>query len=283
MKQLSQTALAVIIGDFIYALGVAFFIEPAGLIMGGSTGISLFLHHTFGLSTSNVVLVINTVLFLVGLAVLGKMFAVNTLLSTFIFPFELKLTEYLASQITLTDDIFLCTFFGGALIGISLGIVIKSGASTGGMDIPPLVLNKFFGTSISGAMWVFDVIILLIQALFATREMVLYGIILVVLYTVVLDKTLVLGQSKTQIKVISKKSDEIRQAILSDIDRGVTILHAQTGYLQEETEIVLSIISKRELVKTERFIHEIDPDAFIIVARVTEVKGRGFSKSKKYL
>ncbi len=132
-------------------------------------------------------------------------------------------------------------------------------------------------------MWVFDVIILLIQALFATREMVLYGIILVVLYTVVLDKTLVLGQSKTQIKVISKKSDEIRQAILSDIDRGVTILHAQTGYLQEETEIVLSIISKRELVKTERFIHEIDPDAFIIVARVTEVKGRGFSKSKKYL
>ncbi len=283
MKQLSQTALAVIIGDFIYALGVAFFIEPAGLIMGGSTGISLFLHHTFGLSTSNVVLVINTVLFLVGLAVLGKMFALNTLLSTFIFPFELKLTEYLASQITLTDDIFLCTFFGGALIGISLGIVIKSGASTGGMDIPPLVLNKFFGTSISGAMWVFDVIILLIQALFSTREMVLYGIILVVLYTVVLDKTLVLGQSKTQIKVISKKSDEIRQAILSDIDRGVTILHAQTGYLHEETEIVLSIISKRELVKTERFIHEIDPDAFIIVARVTEVKGRGFSKSKKYL
>ncbi len=283
MKQLSQTALAVIIGDFIYALGVAFFIEPAGLIMGGSTGISLFLHHTFGLSTSNVVLVINTVLFLVGLAVLGKMFAVNTLLSTFIFPFELKLTEYLASQITLTDDIFLCTFFGGALIGISLGIVIKSGASTGGMDIPPLVLNKFFGTSISGAMWVFDVIILLIQALFSTREMVLYGIILVVLYTVVLDKTLVLGQSKTQIKVISRKSDEIRQAILSDIDRGVTILHAQTGYLHEETEIVLSIISKRELVKTERFIHEIDPDAFIIVARVTEVKGRGFSKSKKYL
>ncbi len=283
MKQLSQTALAVIIGDFIYALGVAFFIEPAGLIMGGSTGISLFLHHTFGLSTSNVVLVINTVLFLVGLAVLGKMFAVNTLLSTFIFPFELKLTEYLASQITLTDDIFFFFFFGGALIGISLGIVIKSGASTGGMDIPPLVLNKFFGTSISGAMWVFDVIILLIQALFSTREMVLYGIILVVLYTVVLDKTLVLGQSKTQIKVISKKSDEIRQAILSDIDRGVTILHAQTGYLQEETEIVLSIISKRELVKTERFIHEIDPDAFIIVARVTEVKGRGFSKSKKYL
>lgn len=283
MKQLSQSALAVIIGDFIYALGVAFFIEPAGLIMGGSTGISLFLHHIFSWSTSSVVLIINTVLFLLGFAILGKMFAVNTLLSTFIFPLELKFTEYLASQMPMTDDIFLCTFFGGALIGISLGIVIKSGASTGGMDIPPLVLNKFFGTSISGVMWVFDVIILLIQALFATREKVLYGIILVVLYTVVLDKTLILGQSKTQIKVISKKSDEIRQAILSDIDRGVTILHAQTGYLQEETQIVLSIISKRELIKTERFIHEIDPDAFIIIARVTEVKGRGFTQSKKYL
>lgn len=283
MKQLSQSALAVIIGDFIYALGVAFFVEPAGLIMGGSTGISLFLHHSFGWSTSDVVFVINTVLFLAGLVILGKMFAINTLLSTFIFPLELKLAEYLAAPLPLTEDIFLCTFFGGALIGISLGIVIKSGASTGGMDIPPLILNKFFGISISGAMWFLDVVILLIQALFATKEMVLYGIILVVLYTVVLDKTLVLGQSKTQIKVISNKSDEIRRAILSDIDRGVTILHGKTGYLEEETDIVLSIISKRELVKTQRFIHEIDPDAFIIIARVTEVKGRGFTRSKKYL
>ena len=91
MKQLSQSALAVIIGDFIYALGVAFFVEPAGLIMGGSTGISLFLHHSFGWSTSDVVFVINTVLFLAGLVILGKMFAINTLLSTFIFFFKINL------------------------------------------------------------------------------------------------------------------------------------------------------------------------------------------------
>jgi len=283
MKQIIKTALIVLLGNFTYALAVAFFIEPAGLITGGGTGIALFLHHMFGFKTSYSVFVINTGLFLVGWRVMGRRFAANTLLSTFCMPIELHISEILAAQFEPIDDIVLCTFFGGIIIGASLGAVIRTGASTGGMDIPPIVLNKFFSTPISGAMWVFDICILGMQALFTDRDVVLYGIILVIIYTMTLDRMLILGKAKTQIKVVSKKNEEIRRSILQDIDRGVTVLYGRTGYLGKDTEINLSIVSTRELARTEKLVHEIDPEAFIIVSRVSEVKGRGFTEQKKYL
>lgn len=283
MKQIIKTAAIVVIGNFFYALAVAFFIEPAHLITGGGTGLALFFHHMLGVHTSYAVFVINTFLFLVGWKAMGRKFAANTLLSTFCLPVEIHIAEIIASHYNPTNDLFLCTVFGGLIIGASLGIVIRTGASTGGMDIPPIVLNKYFGTSISGVMWVCDIIILSVQALFTDKTLVLYGIILVVVYTMTLDKTLILGKAKTQIKVVSKKSSEIRRAILQDIDRGVTVMYGRTGYLGKDTEICLSIVSTRELAKTERLVHGIDPEAFIIVSRVSEVKGRGFTAEKKYL
>ncbi len=283
IKQLIRTAGVVVIGNFFYALAVAFFIEPAHLITGGGTGLALFIHNMAGIPTSYAAFAINTSLFLVGWYAMGPKFAANTLLSSFCFPIEIHIAEILASHYTLTDDLFLCTVFGGLVIGGSLGLVIRTGASTGGMDIPPIVLNKYLGTSISGVMWILDIIILTIQALFTDKTLVLYGIVLVIIYTVTLDKALLLGKSKTQIKVVSAKRDEIRRAILQDIDRGVTVMYGRTGYLGRDTEITLSIVSKREIAKTEHLVHAIDPEAFIIVSRVSEVKGRGFTEQKKYL
>ncbi|SEA56277.1 Uncharacterized membrane-anchored protein YitT, contains DUF161 and DUF2179 domains [Pseudobutyrivibrio sp. ACV-2] len=283
IKQLIRTAGVVVIGNFFYALAVAFFIEPAHLITGGGTGLALFIHNMSGIPTSYAAFAINASLFLVGWYAMGPKFAANTLLSSFCFPIEIHIAEILASHYTLTDDLFLCTVFGGLVIGGSLGLVIRTGASTGGMDIPPIVLNKYLGTSISGVMWILDIIILTIQALFTDKTLVLYGIVLVIIYTVTLDKALILGKSKTQIKVVSAKSDEIRSAILQDIDRGVTVIYGRTGYLGRDTEITLSIVSKREIAKTEHLVHAIDPEAFIIVSRVSEVKGRGFTEQKKYL
>lgn len=283
MKQIVKTALIVILGNFTYALAIAFFIEPSGLITGGGTGLALFFHHMFGFKTAYVLFVINTVLFLVGWRVMGRRFAANTLLSTFCMPLELHFLEMVASHYNLVDDIFLCTIFGGLIIGASLGLVIKTGASTGGMDIPPIVVNKFFGIPISSTMWACDICILILQSLFAEKTLVLYGIILVIIYTMTLDRMLILGKAMTQIKVVSKKSDDIRRAILQDIDRGVTVMYGRTGYLGKDAEITLSIVSARELASAEKLIHDIDPEAFIIVSRVSEVKGRGFTEQKKYL
>lgn len=281
-KQLLCNAAAIAFGNALYSLAIAAFLEPAGLITGGATGIALAVGRVTGLSVSGVLLVFNIAMLVWGWAVFGRAFALNTLASSLLSPFFLELWQRLLAGRILTDDIILCTIFSGLGIGVALGIVLRSGASTGGMDIPPLVLHKWFRIPVSVTMLAFDIAILLVQALFSPVRQVLYGIVMVIIHTIVMDKMLLLGSSKTQVKIISARSDEILSAILSDIDRGVTILHSEGGYTREPASLLLTVVSNRELPKLERLIHTIDPECFMIVSRVTEVSGRGFSLDKDY-
>ena len=281
-KQLLRSAAAITFGNALYSLAVAVFLEPAGLITGGATGIALAVGRVTGLSVSGVLLVFNLAMLVWGWAVFGRAFALNTLASSLLSPFFLELWQQLLAGRILTDDIILCTIFSGLGIGVALGIVLRSGASTGGMDIPPLVLHKWFRIPVSVTMLAFDIAILLAQAMFSPVRQVLYGIVMVIIHTIVMDKMLLLGSSKTQVKIISARSDEILSAILSDIDRGVTILHSEGGYTREPASLLLTVVSNRELPKLERLIHSIDPECFMIVSRVTEVAGRGFSLDKDY-
>ncbi len=275
--------IVVIFGNLLYAAGVVFFIIPSGLITGGTTGIAISLNHYFGLPVVYCVLAFNLLMFILGFFILGRKFALTTLLSTLCYPLALGLLQRYASGYLLTDDIFLSTLFGGICIGVSIALVIRAGASTGGVDIPPLILNKYLRIPVSVSLYIADCIILLFQAFFNDRDKILYGIVLVIIYSVVLDKLLTFGTNKIQIKVISRKINQIKEAIITDVDRGTTLIHGKTGYLEEDTYILLSVISNRELVKVERIVHEIDKEAFVIISRVNEVKGKGFSISKEHL
>lgn len=280
--QMLSSLSFVIVGNFLYALTVKLFLLPSGLVTGGTTGIALTIQHFFGLSVTQFVLVFNVIMLVTGYLILGRQFAATTLASTFLYPFALEIFDRVFGDYILTDDLLLCTIFSGLGIGIALGIVIRSGASTGGMDIPPLILHKAFRIPVSGSMYAFDVLILLGQALFRPAENILYGIVLVMIYTIVLDKLLLIGTTRTELKIVSQKSDEIRNAILEQIDRGVTLLDGESGYFHEKTQVLLSVISKRELPKVERLVHSIDPESFMVVSRVNEVSGHGFSMKKKY-
>lgn len=218
-QQLLLNSLAIILGNALYSLAVALFLEPAGLITGGATGIALAFGRLTGLSVSGFLFLFNMSMLVWGWAVLGKKFALNTLASSVLSPAFLALFERLLDGRVLTEDIFLCTIFSGLGIGVALGMVIRAGASTGGMDIPPLVLQKWFRWPVSITMMLFDIAILLVQAAFSQPEQVLYGIVLVITHTIVMDKMLMLGDSRTEVKIISTRSDEIRTAILAEIDR----------------------------------------------------------------
>lgn len=161
-------------------------------------------------------------------------------------------------------------------------MVIKVGASTGGMDIPPLILNKKLKIPVSVGLYFFDFAVLLTQILFSDRENVLYGILLVFIYTVVLDKVLLMGEKQMQVKIISERYQEINAAILKQLNRGSTLLEAETGYTKKESYVVLSVVSKRELNQLQKIVNELDETAFMIVNQVNEVRGRGFSLEKQY-
>ena len=280
--QVLRTVLALVVGNALYSLTVVLFLIPSGLITGGATGIALAANRFSGLPVSAVLLVVNVVMLVAGWILLGRRFALSTLASTFLSPLTLAIWEKLFENYVLTDDLVLSTIFAGLGIGISLGIVIRSGGSTGGMDIPPLVLQKYFHIPVAASMTVFDLVILLAQALSSPKEQVLYGIVLVFVYSIVLDKVILLGEHRTEVKIISTHTDEIRSVILSELDRGVTLLNAEGGYLRQPGQLLLTVISNRQLPRLEKLVRAIDPACFMVVSEVTEVRGRGFSMEKDY-
>ena len=274
--------LAVVVGNIIYALVVKVFLLPTGLITGGTTGLAMVVERLCGLPVSAFVLVFNVSALLLGWWLLGRKFALTTIASSLLYPAFLEVFQRLLGDFVLTEDLLLNTIFFGLGIGVSLGIVIRAGSSTGGVEIPLLVMQKYLRVPVSVSMYVVDLGILLLQMAFgASVDAVLYGIVLAIIYTIVLDKTLLLGTSRTQVKIISAKAREISAAIMQQVDRGVTLLHGEGGYTHNPQEIVMSVISSRELVKLERVVHQIDPKCFMVISKVTEVHGRGFSLSRQ--
>lgn len=282
LRWLLRTAPAVVAGNLLYALTVKLFLLPSGLVTGGTTGIALIIRHVWNVPISAFVLAFNIAMLLTGWAVLGRAFAMTTVASSFLYPVFLDVFDRMLGDCMLTDDPLLSTVFCGLGIGIALGMVIRAGASTGGMDIPPLVLKKLFRVPVSVSMYGFDFAILLMQGLFSPVENILYGILMALIYTIVLDKMQILGTMRTEVKIVSSKSRMICDAILHQVDRGVTLLEGEGGYLHGETKLVLSVISNRELIKVEKLVHDIDPECFMVVSRVSEVRGRGFTIKKKY-
>ncbi len=272
----------VLAGNTLYALGVTLFLLPSGLITGGTTGLGLVAEHFFHVPLSTFVAVFNVLMFLVGLLVLGKVFALTTAISSFYYPAILAVFQSLFGEVRLTEDPLLATVLAGLMIGASIGVVIRAGASTGGMDIPPLVLQKKLRIPVSVSLYVFDCLILLLQALFSNVEQVLYGLVMVLLYTLTLNKTLLLGTGQMQLKVVSKKYGEISQAIQRQVDRGTTLFQSMGGFEQEQGCTVLTVVDRRELPKLTELVTEIDPDAFMVVNQVNEVRGRGFTSPKRY-
>ena len=275
--------VVIAVGNLLYAAGVVFFILPSGLITGGTTGIALIANHYGNIPVSTFIGIFNVVMFAVGLLVLGKAFALSTLISTLAYPVMLGLLERAAGDYVITEDKLLCALFGGLCIGASLALIIRFGASTGGMDIPPLILNKKLSIPVSVSMYAFDFIILAGQMFFSERQTSLYGLLLVMVYTITLDKLLTVGAGRTKLEIISREPEKLRVAILEKMDRGVTMLHARTGYLGIETDILYCVISPRELHKMESIIRNEDPEAFIVLSKASSVYGRGFSREKSYI
>jgi len=274
--------LMVLLGNILYALSVKLFLLPANLISCGTTGIALVVNHLTGIPLTGFIFVFNLVMLAVGWWILGRKFAMTTVLSSLFYPIALEVLNHLLGDIRITEDILLNTLFAGLGLGGALGIVIRAGASTGGMDIPPLVLKKLFHIPVSVSLWFFDFCIMLSQMTFHKGEDLLYGILLLIVISFALNKILLLGTSRTEVKIVSADSRQIRDAILSKVDRGVTMLHGEGGYLHTDTEVILSVVSNHELPKIEQLARSIDPDCFMIVTRVTEVWGRGFTYSKHY-
>lgn len=270
----------VLIGNTAYCFGIVAFVLPMGLITGGTTGLGLIANHYAGIPVEVFAAFFNVLMFFLAIWLLGISFAMTTLISTFYFPFILGLLQKAEGIQNLTKDPLLATVFAGLLVGIGIGVVIKAGASTGGVDIPPLILNKKFGIPVSVGLYVFDFAILLGQMLFRDKEKILYGILMIIIYTTVMDRVLLNGKTQMQVKIISDKYEEINVVIQQQLDRGSTFFKTESGYLRKESMAIMTVVSNREMPKLNQLVLEIDPKAFMVITQVNEVMGRGFTLHK---
>ncbi len=281
-KKLFVQALIIMAGLSLYSAGVALFILPLDMIAAGTTGMALVAQKLWGVPLSTFIAVFNVMMFVLGWAELGRDFAFSTLVATFYFPFALDSATAIVGDLVLTRDPMLCAVCAGVIIGFSLGIVIKAGASTGGTDIPPLVLKKRLNIPIPVTMYVTDFVVLIAQMAFGDKERILYALVMVMVYTVVLDKVLMMGTKQIQVKIISEKFEKLSAAIQEKMDRGTTLLSMEGGHTRKKTMMVLVIVSGRELNKLNSLVSEVDDKAFMIVNQVGEVRGRGFTLKKEY-
>ena len=281
MKQKILNLVYIIIGNIFIALAVNTLILENHIIVGGTSGIGNVLNHYFNIPVSLSVGCLNVCLFLVGLFFIGKKFAMTTLLSTFLFPIILQFFETHSMFHHYLEDPLLAAILAACLVGVGIGLILKANASTGGVDILAILLNKKFGFSVHIVLNCIDLSILVLQFTFNDTTHVIYGIMIVMITAVVLNKTLTQGTSLVQLTVISDHYEEIKQSILHEFDAGVTLLASEKGFTQENSKLLLSVLPYRKLPAIKAKIHEIDPVAFVIVSHVEEVGGKGFTLEKR--
>lgn len=279
---IARNSLVLLAGNLLLAFLVNTFILPSNIIMGGATGIGVVLSKILPLDTATIVLIFNILMLILGAAVLGKKFFISTVASSLLYPIFLGIMQRIPALSITTENPLLFVLFGGSMLGLSLGIIMRIGASTGGADVLALVCQKWFHAPVSVCVWIVDGLIILGQALFATSDQILYGIVFLVTESLVLDQVMLLGQSQIQIFAVSPESDKIRHALLNDLSAGTTMVQIESGYLGNQQQGILCVIPPRKLHEATLLIQSIDPNVFMTVTKIKEVRGQGFTLERKH-
>lgn len=280
MKKYWKVCAGILAGNVSNALAVAAFIVPNKILIGGATGISLTLEHAFGFELTTTVFILNVVLFVLGAWALGRKFALTTIASTVLYPVLLALFQRVPGIGTLTDNNLLAALFSGLLLGVGIGLIVRQGASTGGTDILAMVFNKFTHAPVAVLLYVVDFLVLGMQAFFSNPEQILYGVLTLLITTAVMNQVVLFGQAQLQLLIISEKFDAMREKLLRELDVGVSMLYIETGLSKEQRMAVLCVIPQQKLYAANELIRRVDENAFTMISRVKEVRGRGFTMER---
>lgn len=275
MKKQLRNIVLLVLGNYLLALAVGVFILPYNILSGGVAGIAIAIEPLVGIDPNITINILVIGLFIVGALILGKNFAFSTAFSSFLYPFFLTFTQ--ADGLLALDPI-LASLYSGLLAGIGVGMVLRTGSSTGGMDVPPLVLHKYTHIEISTWVLIVDGITVGLGLWTFGLEAVLIGFISVWAAAFAINKVLIFGgQNAKTVYIISEKYAEILTYIHEHLDRGTTLIEATGGFTGDDKPVILTVIMKNQYPELSQSVKEIDQNAFLIVSDATEVSGFGFS------
>lgn len=278
LKRTAKDIAIVVLGNIVLAAGVAFFIVPNNILTGGVAGVAVALAPVLNVSITLIINTLTVILFLIGMVILGKNFAIKTLLSTILYPSFLSLFTMVEHGVNITDDPILASIYGGILIGAGVGLVFRTGASTGGMDIPPLIVNKFTHIPLGKLILIVDGLTVMLGLSIYGIEPALIGLISVWTCSYMVHKMMILGLAEAKsLMIISDKYEELLKEVSTQLDRGATLIQAKGGYSRDDKPILMVVILNKQFPLVNRIIASIDPGAFVVVHDVNEVQGEGFT------
>jgi len=267
--------LGIVVGSFIFACGLNYFIVANGLAEGGFTGLALIIHYLTGWPVGIVILALNIPLLILGVTRWGKVFLLKTILGVLISSIAVDLTSSLALKAP-EVDLFLAALYVGVLTGVGIGLVLRSGATTGGVDIIARFFYEQKGISIGKIYFILDLLIMIIAAWLFGLEVALYTLVTVFVFSQVVDRILDGPDKAKAVTIISRNSQDIIKAITHDLGRGATIIKGLGGYTYEEKEVLYVVVGWYQVITLKKIIQMYDPQAFVIVSDVHEVLGEGF-------
>jgi uncharacterized membrane-anchored protein YitT (DUF2179 family) len=278
-----KAIILILTGTFIMAAGYVYFISPYKLAPGGVYGIAIVLHHMFGFPIGLSALAMDIPLTIIGIKILGPRFGWKTVLGFVSMAGFVDLLSYFQGDVPLVEgDALLSAIFGGVLIGVGLGLVFKSKATSGGSDIIAMMINKYTRIPLGQLMIIVDSIIVLVGLVaFKDWKIPLYSWIVIYITGKVVDLILQGANYDKALFIISDKYDEIRAKLLTDMSRGGTLLNGKGMYSEENKQIIFTIVNRREVEILKEFVYEADPDAFISVMNTQEILGHGFKPLKE--
>ena len=276
-KRLLISYFWITVGSLVYALGFDWCYAPNSIGFGGITGLAQIINAVLPWAPiGTVVIVLNIPLFFLGWRLLGGHLLLSSLYAMFISS---VFVDVIAALFPFQPmDPMLATIFGGILVGLSLGIVLLQGATTGGTDLLARLLKlRFAWLPMGKLLMVVDLAVIVAVAIaFQNLSSALYGVVSLYIFTAVMDMVLYGLDSAKVAYIISSKPDEISKVILGELDRGITILHGEGGWSGEHKKVLLCAFKQKQIVPLRRMVKEIDPEAFLIVCDAHEVLGDGF-------
>ena len=273
MKKIREYALTTL-GIILTAIGLEYFLFPNDIAAGGVSGIALVINGITGWNISIMVFILNIILFIVAFVVLGKGFGGKSLYATVILSVVMEIIEKVFNPVMLTENMFLASFFGSALLAMGAAIVFHQGASTGGTSILAAIISKFTPLGVGTALLLNDSIICLLAINVFGIDKGLFGFFSLILIGLLIDKFIDGFNTCKQVFIITSKADMVVNFINKDINRGCTVLNGKGGYTYSEVNIVLS---NNQFITLKNFIKENNPEAFITVNDSKEVLGLGFN------
>ena len=268
--------IGLIIACMIMAVGLNMFLVPKTIAPGGLSGLSVVISKLTGFPVSNILFTISTPLLLFSVKILGKKDAIKTFIGMAILTLSLKVTEPL-STISLTDNTLLAAISGSILVGLSLGILFRIDASTGGTDLIALMLNRIIPSiPVSKCLSMIDgTVVVLAGVVNMNFETGLYSAIALYIMVKIIDTITAGFDYAKAFFIITEKKDVLQEAII-ELNRGITILDAKGGYTNEDKNVMLVVNQKKQEVALKKMVKELDEKSFIIVTDVYEVLGKGF-------